>query len=98
MIHKRLFILDLHIFIPRLFVPQRQSELQQSGGEGSVEAAGEAEGSGGRHGAEHRGTGQPPDPTGHGPQKPQQVVPRLAGLGVDHRGRVTFINLLCKRP
>ncbi len=64
---------------------QRQSELQQSGGAGAAEAAGEAEGGGGGHGAQRRGAGQPAHPTSHGPQKPQQALPGLAGLGVDLR-------------
>ena len=61
---------------------QRQSELQQGGGAGAAEAAGEAEGGGGRHGAQCGGAGQPAHPTGHGPQKPQQTLRRVAGLGV----------------
>lgn len=72
-----------------LFLPQRQSKLQQSGGAGAAEAAGEAEGGGGGNGAHRGGAGQPAHPTSHGPQKPQQTLRGLAGLGVDRRGGET---------
>lgn len=67
--------------------PQRQPELQQGGRAGAAAAAGEAEGGGGRHGAQRRGAGQPAHPAGHGPQEPEQALPRLAGLGVEARRR-----------
>lgn len=73
-----------HRLTPLLLL-QRQSELQQSGRAGAAEAAGEAERSGGGHGAQCGGTSQPAHPTSHGSQKPQQTVPGLAGLGVDLR-------------
>lgn len=80
------FVLDLHVFILMVLVPQRQSELQQSGREGATEGAGETEGSGGGHSTQRWGAGQPANPTSYGPQKPEQTLPRLAGLGVKCRG------------
>lgn len=64
---------------------QRQSELQQGGRAGAAAAPGEAEGGGGGHGAQCGGAGQPAHPTSHGPQEPQQTLPRVAGLGLDLR-------------
>lgn len=68
--------------LPPHVLVQRQPELQQGGGAGAAAAAGEAEGGGGGRGAQRGGAGQPAHPAGHGPQEPQQALPRLAGLGV----------------
>lgn len=82
---KAILLASPHRLLAVSLPPQRQPELQQGGRAGAAAAAGEAEGGGGGHGAQRQGAGQPAHPAGHGPQEPEQALPRLAGLGVEAR-------------
>lgn len=80
---KTCFIMSCLLHHLMLVFLQWQSELQQGGRAGAAPAAGEAEGGWRGHSAQRGGASQPAHPTGHGPQKPQQALPRLAGVGVE---------------